>query len=320
MLRHTENVIQFIFCNSVFLVFAVCPTTLKRICRQYGISRWPCRKINKVSRSLKKIQSVLDSVEGVEGGLRFDPTTGGVVAAGSILQAPDHRNIPLIGNSGLTIENPSISFRMGIETTRVKKEETCLLDGNQDNSCKGENKSNSATFDSKLAALEARLHTHITPEQEGYEAFLTSRSSSSMAPVNETHTRQNDITTYKDDGHNQRMSSGMTDSSNGSGTSSMMKGSSSSCDNGESKVTIKATHKEDTIRFKFEPAGGCIQLYEVVAMRFNLHVEQFQLRYVDDEDEWVMLVSDSDLLECLEISDFMGRHSVKIMVRDMPSA
>ncbi|KAG6395514.1 hypothetical protein SASPL_146159 [Salvia splendens] len=283
----------------------VCPTTLKRICRQYDIQRWPCRKIKKVSRSLRKIQSVLGSVEGVEGGLKFDATTGGLVAADSILQEEKQVILqtknPQIGNSGLVIQNMLPSC-LNIDMTTMEME--------------GETSNRFRSYNSRLAVIEAKLS-----KKEDPKSLFTFKSSSHIAFAVD----RDDIVEYS-----KSTSSGMTDSVSGSGSTSIVKGSSSSSrirqitttdtcvGDSWSKVTIKATYKDDTFRFKFEVASGCFRLYEKVASMFNLQTWQFQLKYVDDEDELVMLVGDSDLLECLEIFNFMGKQSVKIMVRDIP--
>ncbi|KAK9289270.1 hypothetical protein L1049_017746 [Liquidambar formosana] len=228
----------------------VCPTTLKRICRQHGISRWPSRKINKVNRSLRKIQTVLDSVQGVEGGLKFDPTTGGLVAAGSIIHDFDAGKDNLFSNKNLPVRNPE-----------------------------------SATQD----AVSVHPASCIDGENSAVKLEDVCQSSSSRDATDEMN---------GDDGIVERSlptSSGMTDSSNGSG--STMNGSSSSSpslsdqkhlkiktsvgDSG-SKITVKATYKDDMVRFKFEPSAGCFQLYEEVAKRFKLQTGTFQLKYLDD--------------------------------------
>ncbi|GFY82639.1 plant regulator RWP-RK family protein [Actinidia rufa] len=362
----------------------VCPTTLKRICRQHGISRWPSRKINKVNRSLRKIQTVLDSVQGVEGGLKFDPTTGGLVAAGSIIQEFDTGGTILFPNKNASLKKPESASQNApsvcptsctdAENSTVKLEEETYMDGNQaglprslfmPNTYEGGNDSKIALTDccddSKSAALDAGKLGPVSLDTgawtcsedaslssffgkqgckslnksslklENSDSHFFSRSSDEMDTG-----MDGDIGMRADDGvieHNQPPSSGMTDSSNGAG-SAMHDSSSSSPSFGErrhsktqmssgdsgSKITVKATYKEDTVRFKFEPSLGCNQLYEEVAKRFKLHTGTFQLKYLDDEQEWVMLVSDSDLQECLEILDFVGTRSVKFLIRDVPCA
>lgn len=344
----------------------VCPTTLKRICRQHGISRWPSRKINKVNRSLRKIQTVLDSVQGVEGGLKFDPNTGEFMAAGSIIQEtvsqtslfPD-KNL-CVNNAELATQNavsvPSAPGFDGMSSLIKLEEDDCSMGLNQvapsrgklnTNTC-GEELRKSNAVPCQQASLETT--SQASPESVSLGSYLVNRgekyslnkdslklensdclfvSLSSLAAGDDIDTGI-DV----DDGiveHNQPSSSGMTDSSNGS--SSMMRGSSSSshsfeeqkyskvktsCVDSGSKIIVKATYREDTVRFKFEPLAGCFQLYEEVGKRFKLQNGTFQLKYLDDEEEWVMLVSDSDLQECLEILDDIGTRSVKLLVRDMP--
>lgn len=367
----------------------VCPTTLKRICRQHGISRWPSRKINKVNRSLRKIQSVIDSVEGVEGGLKFDSTTGELVATGPILQDPKKcvvlpYNNPSAKASDLVIQNTKTvpqSAYIDIETTIEKMEEKCCLNGNDltgfnliDTNTYGVDCKTSAPYgkhkESQLAALDVRLSRHASlnamplatyakfppnnflareecsrwalendyAKPEPSESRFFSGISGSMAADGKIDSKsKGNIETVRNDGaveHNQLTSSGMTNSSNGSGSGSLMIGSSSSLKSYDDvhnskteaasgdnrcKLIVKATYKEDTVRFKFDPIAGCFQLYEEVAMRFKIQNGQFQLKYLDDEAEWVLMVSDSDFHECLEILDNLGTCIVKFQVRDAPS-
>ncbi|PHT98961.1 hypothetical protein BC332_32109 [Capsicum chinense] len=75
-------------------------------------------------------------------------------------------------------------------------------------------------------------------------------------------------------------------------------------DNG-STITVKATNKEDTIRFKFERA--CNSMNRLLKRDIPTQVY---------EAEWVMLVNDADLHECLQILDFGGGRTFKFLVLD----
>ncbi|KAG5242173.1 protein NLP [Salix suchowensis] len=357
----TLNVLQQYFSGSLkdaAKSIGVCPTTLKRICRKHGISRWPSRKINKVNRSLRKIQTVLDSVQGVEGGLKFNPTTGGFVAGGSMSQEFDHQNGFVSQGKILSIRNSEpadhdvvsvllASCTDGNNSIVKVEEDECLIAHVID-----------CSADPRSVAIDAGL-CEQTSFGSGPWACLENDPTGSFAKAGNTGGMKNggivlensdsrfvsqsslsfaaaeemDTKIEGDDGdveRNQPTCSSTTDSSNVSG--SIMHGSTSSSPkfeerkhseektsfgDGDLKITVKARYREDTIRFKFDPsAAGCFQLYEEVSKRFKLQTGTFQLKYLDDEEEWVMLVSDSDLLECLEIMENVGTRSVKFLVRD----
>ncbi|CAG7873865.1 unnamed protein product [Brassica rapa] len=258
----------------------VCPTTLKRICRQHGIIRWPSRKINKVNRSLRKIQTVLDSVQGVEGGLRFDSARGEFVAAGPTPKGPS-------SNGNNACEDTSFELLKAKSVDNAVKLEDDII-----------------TNDSFMDASGQQWDWMA--EQSGFSGKLSSPVTDGM----ETTIRS------------------MSDSSNSSGA--VVLGSSSTSmddrnqtrtqgESGSRTLTIKATYREDTIRFKFASSAGCSQLYKEVSKRFKLQEGSFQLKYLDDEEEWVLMVTDSDLQECLEILYGMGKHTVKFLVRDLPA-
>ncbi|PWA62175.1 PB1 domain, RWP-RK domain, Lambda repressor-like, DNA-binding domain protein [Artemisia annua] len=60
-------------------------------------------------------------------------------------------------------------------------------------------------------------------------------------------------------------------------------------------LTIKATYKEDTVRFPFILSDGLTKLKEQIATRFPLKLESFRLKYEDKDGDMILIACDSDL-------------------------
>ncbi|GMY10844.1 protein NLP8-like [Fagus crenata] len=228
------------------------------------------------------LKDAAKSMGGVEGGLKFDPTTEEFVAAGPIIQEIDSQK-SLFPNKNLCVKNAEPASRNAVSVPSAPgideltylinlEDDDCSIGGNQiapsrsnlvTNACEGELKKsnvslNDCSGNSKLVAINT-----ASCQQASLQI------ASGASPENAS------LGSYGIVEHNQPTSSGMTDSSNrsasmihGSSTSSLeeqkhSKVKTSSVDR-RSKITVKATYREDTIRFKFEPSVGCFQLYEEV--------------------------------------------------------
>ncbi|TVU15404.1 hypothetical protein EJB05_38923, partial [Eragrostis curvula] len=327
----------------------VCPTTLKRICRQHGISRWPSRKINKVNRSLKKIQTVINSVHGVDRSLQYDPATGSLVPAASLpektlFSACDTLPTPLVGKT--TEKKSSPKSEQGFSSPDgCQRESSQLLvpgvpkregdkfgvlasdnDGSNIPNITGHSNSEGAQGPLYPFGTIDCLHSRET----GYIDSSTSLHPSIDSIEDQTIARHSSFVQQADvdmaDGHDAKehthpSTSGMTDSSSGSASSQpTFKGNPGHAlkDKTSPALTVKATYNGDTVRFKFLPSLGWYNLLEEIAKRFKLATGAFQLKYKDDEDEWVILANDSDLQECVDVLDSIGSRNVKLQVRDLP--
>lgn len=82
-------------------------------------------------------------------------------------------------------------------------------------------------------------------------------------------------------------------------------------------VTIKASYKEDIIRFRLLITSTVLELNTEVSKRLKLEVGTFDIKYLDDDNEWVLVACDADLLECMDISRSSGGHVIRLLVHDI---
>jgi hypothetical protein len=82
-------------------------------------------------------------------------------------------------------------------------------------------------------------------------------------------------------------------------------------------VTVKATYKDDIIRFRISMSSCIVELKEEVAKRLKLEVGTFDMKYMDDDLEWVLIACDADLQECIEICRSSGSNMIRLSVHDI---
>ncbi|KAE8812148.1 Protein NLP2 [Hordeum vulgare] len=317
----------------------VCPTTLKRICRQHGISRWPSRKIKKVNRSLQKIQNVISTVHGVEGVIKYDPATGCIVSSVSHTEEPSMMNAEHRSSDSLPTEchkfQPDYDAyqREHLGQAVPHKAQNEKRSGTHINLNPGGLSRNSHFGRTSKGPLcqDASNGSYLRKEMicaDGMDMWVEGAEQNNVLGNSISMPQQCKIEIETDKSNtiveqSLASSSSMTDCSSG-GTSSdgTLKKcfKSRSVDGSNASIVVKAAYKDDTVRLKLLTSMKYENLLEEIAKRLKLSVGTFQLKYKDDEDEWVILASDADLQECLDVLDTTGSRIVKIQVRDVPCA
>ncbi|XP_034894948.1 protein NLP6 isoform X1 [Populus alba] len=369
----------------------VCPTTMKRICRQHGISRWPSRKIKKVNRSLSKLKRVIESVQGTEGAFSLTPlTTSSLpVAVGTIswppnLNGSNQQNSPnskspehhADKNGSPTCRTPGSDVKAGFEDQLLgcgilRPEELNVQNrfspelgkgsnrsktrgGSRDESagtptshgsCQGcsENESAPAKDPSFSPVHERCIKAGGSPElavQQTRELNLSAAYSIPDAFFATEAQEQFGGMLIEDTGSSKDLSNlcpAMADAildervpesewtdppCSDINPTQMIAALSIAMRQVTSRqvmnsVTIKATYREDIIRFRISLISGIAELKEEVAKRLRLEVGTFDIKYLDDDHEWVLIARDADLHECMDVSRSSNSNMIRVSVHDI---
>ncbi|MED6121121.1 hypothetical protein PIB30_027331 [Stylosanthes scabra] len=352
----------------------VCPTTMKRICRQHGISRWPSRKINKVNRSLSKLKRVIESVQGAEGAFALNPLSTSPLpfpepSTPNKFSQQASPTEPQIRENELDASKVSETTKLARAKSREK-----IVNGKSSSirevgkETKGTRARSCSSADSTNPTSHGSCHGSPPIESSpGKDIFITSNNDQSVGIRSPESTMQplNNTLKYPTScplpdmvaTELQEPFGGMLIEDAGSSkdlrnlcpsvaeailedmapepcrTNPPFSGlAPKQCMNPlketmtpfvpgkEMKtVTIKATYREDIIRFRVSLNCSIVELKEEVAKRLKLEVGTFDIKYLDDDHEWVLIACDADLQECIDVSRSSASNIIRVLVHEITS-
>ncbi|XP_019057556.1 PREDICTED: protein NLP7-like isoform X2 [Tarenaya hassleriana] len=313
----------------------VCPTTMKRICRQHGISRWPSRKIKKVNRSITKLKRVIESVQGTDGSLDLTsmavgsiPWTNGQTTAQPLnSHSGDDKEPELSKNNGSIGHSPHEPHGSpelpinGCKRSRTRDESVGTPTSHGSCGCSPRDDTKSLNqepiftvgsspglpFQQCLRDLDVSAASFSMPFRgipiEDAGSFKDLRNLCPSAAAEEKLQESNWLNNGNIICHPPK--------EEGMGIARVPSRSDMR------SVTIKAIYKEDIIRFRISSSSGLMELKEEVTKRLKQDAGTFDIKYLDDDNEWVLIACDADLQECLDVSRSSGSNNVRLLVHDV---
>lgn len=269
----------------------MCPTTLKRICRQHGIARWPSRKIKKVGHSLKKLQNVIDSVHGTEGAIQIENF---------------YQRFPELSSPNASGTGPNLSPKESNHPKKVNLEHENGLSSQAAASPNSPSSHSSGSSASHSTGANLQNTNDKAP-------FDNTKDSDSLLKRAQSHSElhvstQEELKVLpKSESHNVIIKSGSLENVRGLPNST---GQNLSDSRG---FRIKATFGDKNARFSLQSNLGFRDLQQEIARRFNINdFSGIDIKYLDDEHEWVLLTCDADLEECIDIHRLSQNHIIKL--------